>query len=205
MISFRDASSINSLKQILLLTELNTSLPWINIIVVICPQIIQSRWLKLLPNIPFSFNVRAMNDHIKSNHSISRRQIISAAIAASALSVPAWSVARGFSVNEMILLSAKLTQKSPSLFLPVDAQKMLETYAQRGLIHRLQALLANPESDLELGNEIVASWYSGIAQTLQGSELITYNNALMWRAAPFLHTSANCGDPTNYWALPPPT
>ena len=105
----------------------------------------------------------------------------------------------------MILLSAKLTQKSPNLFLPVDAQKMLETYAQRGFIHRLQALLANPESDLELGNEIVASWYSGIAQTLQGPQLITYNNALMWRAAPFLHTSANCGGPTNYWALPPPT
>ena len=146
-----------------------------------------------------------MNDRLKSNHSISRRQIISAAIAAPALSVPTWCSASGFSVTEMILLSAKLTQKSPNLFLPAIAQKMLEAYAQRGFTHRMQTLLANPESDLELGNEIVASWYSGIAQTLEGSELITYNNALMWRAAPFLHTSANCGGPTNYWALPPPT
>lgn len=144
-----------------------------------------------------------MNDHIKSNHSISRRQIISAAIAASALSAPAWCVVSGFSINEMILLSAKLTQKSPNLFFPVIAQKMLEAYAQRGLIHHLQALLANPESDLELGNEIVDSWYSGIAQTLQGPQVITYNNALMWRAAPFLHPSGNCGGSTNYWALPP--
>jgi hypothetical protein len=144
-----------------------------------------------------------MNDRLKSNHSISRRQIISAAIAASALSVPTWCLASGFSVNEMILLSAKLTQKSPNLFLPVIAQKMLEAYAQRGFTHRLQALLANPESDLELANEIVASWYSGIAETLQGPQVITYNNALMWSAAPFLHPPGNCGGLTNYWTLSP--
>ena len=103
----------------------------------------------------------------------------------------------------MILLSAKLTQKSPNLFLPAIAQKMLEAYAQRGFTRRLQTLLANPESDLELGNEIVASWYSGIAETLQGPQVITYNNALMWSAAPFLHPPANCGGLTNYWTLSP--
>ena len=133
----------------------------------------------------------------------SRRRQLLVGLAGVAVSVPNWCSASHFSVIDMVALSAKLTGKSPEQFLEATAQKLLDAYAQRGLVDRLKALLVNPAVDPELGREIVATWYSGVMMTRHGPEVMTYDKALLWDVATFLHPLGNCGGPINYWSLPP--
>lgn len=133
----------------------------------------------------------------------SRRRLLLAGLAGVAVSVPNWCSASDFNVIDMVELSAKLTRKSPQQFPEATAQKLLDAYAQRGLVDRLKALLANPAVDTELAREIVATWYSGVMMTRHGPEVMTYDKALLWDVATFLHPLGNCGGPINYWSLPP--
>jgi hypothetical protein len=135
-------------------------------------------------------------------HQSRRRQLL-VGLAGVAVSVPNWCSASHFNVIDMVELSAKLTRKSPQQFPEVAAQKLLDAYAQRGLVDRLKALLANPAVDTELAREIVATWYSGVMMTRHGPEVMTYDSALLWGVATFLHPLGYCGGPINYWSLPP--
>ena len=133
----------------------------------------------------------------------SRRRQLLVGLVGVTVSVPNWCFASNFSVIDMVTLSAKLTRKSSQQFPEATAQKLLDAYAQRGLVDRLKALLANPALDPELGREIVATWYSGVMMTRHGPEVLTYDSALLWDVATFLSPLGNCGGPINYWSLPP--
>ena len=144
-----------------------------------------------------------MNVKTKTKYQISRRGVIFAAMAYPLVSLPKVTYASELTAQDMVRLSAMLTQKPFNLFFPETAATLLKIYQQRKLTERLKALLIKPDSDPELSQEIVATWYSGVAQTIQGRVVLTYNNALMWQTATFLKPSGRCGGMTNYWSLPP--
>ncbi len=65
------------------------------------------------------------------------------------------------------------------------------------------AALADGSEDKEMGNAIVAAWYSGVSPDPESGEVITYTDALMWQAMSFTKPMGYCGGETGYWAEPP--
>lgn len=105
-------------------------------------------------------------------------------------------------VEQLIALSATLTDRPRSVFFNDIAARVLDVLRERGELARLSALIKAPASDDALSTEIISAWYTGTIQGKSGTLVVTYNNALMWDCAPYLHPSGNCGGPTNYWAHP---
>ncbi|AKH99040.1 Membrane bound FAD containing D-sorbitol dehydrogenase [Hoeflea sp. IMCC20628] len=83
-----------------------------------------------------------------------------------------------------------------------DAMKMFEAFKAIGKSDELAAL-ADGEANPELGNEVVASWYSGVSPDPDAEEVITYTEALMWPAMSYTKPMGYCGGATGYWADPP--
>jgi hypothetical protein len=50
---------------------------------------------------------------------------------------------------------------------------------------------------------VVTALYSGVVETTKGPIVITYDRALAWQAVPWTKPNAECGGPTNYWAMVP--
>ncbi len=68
------------------------------------------------------------------------------------------------------------------------------------------AALANGETGpatTEVGNAIVAAWYSGLYETGKGQAVLTYDQALLWNALAFTKPMGECGGDTGYWGQPP--
>ena len=65
------------------------------------------------------------------------------------------------------------------------------------------AALAGGATDPALDQEIVTGWYSGVQQAASGEEVVTYTDALVWKALDYTKPQAWCGGETGYWALPP--
>ena len=68
----------------------------------------------------------------------------------------------------------------------------------------LNAALAQPGA-MPTGELIAEAWYSGTGpgDGKQEGELITYNDALGWRALSFATAPCNCGGPFGYWSERP--
>lgn len=62
---------------------------------------------------------------------------------------------------------------------------------------------ADPASQTELANAVVAAWYSGLYDSGSGEAVATFTDALMWRALDFTKPWAECGGETGYWGEPP--
>jgi hypothetical protein len=77
------------------------------------------------------------------------------------------------------------------------------------------ATLASVTAPARLGDElriagvapqavtVLAALYSGTVTTAKGTTVLTYGDALAWRAVPWTKPNAYCGGQTNYWAKAP--
>ena len=89
-----------------------------------------------------------------------------------------------------------------------------DTPARRASLRALVALVdATPAADLDaalkakkldgLANDIVSTWYSGVAGAAASQRVVLYLEALVWSAMPGGKPMGACGGPTDYWADPP--
>ncbi|MCY0096626.1 sugar dehydrogenase complex small subunit [Hoeflea ulvae] len=132
-----------------------------------------------------------------------RRSILigGSALAASAFAqFPNNAFAATIDADGFLELSKKLTGHSD--LSADDALKMFEAFKAIGKGDDLAAL-AEGDADPELGNEVVASWYSGVSPDPDSEEVITYTEALMWPAMSYTKPMGYCGGETGYWADPP--
>ncbi|HEY8242151.1 MAG TPA: sugar dehydrogenase complex small subunit [Casimicrobiaceae bacterium] len=92
--------------------------------------------------------------------------------------------------------------------------RVFDTPARRASWKALATLVAStPPDELDaalktqrldaLANEIVSTWYSGVANVAGGQQAVLYLNALMWGAMTYTKPMGVCGGPTGYWADPP--
>lgn len=120
--------------------------------------------------------------------------------AAAAASWPHMSWAQAtWSAPEFLTMSARLTGFPVAQLNPSVGAALLKTLQARGSLPALNTL--SPSS--ALSQEIVATWYSGIANTAAGPVVLTHEDALMWRCADFMHPPGQCGGAFGYWAEPP--
>lgn len=137
-----------------------------------------------------------------------RRTVLLAGLAAVSVGVPLRGTAQtNLTLDGFIALSATLTGVPASQLDRRAAQIMYGAFAGRGLLPGLAELAhagtdhANPA----LGNEVVAAWYSGVCNAIDGPVMATYTGALLWDSASFLHPPGLCGGVTGYWGAPPTT
>lgn len=107
------------------------------------------------------------------------------------------------SLDAFIRTCADICGHPPSTLNRDMARALLQNHLQLGEYHRLQRLLKNPSSDLELAGRLRSAWFSGIMQTPLGPKNIGYQHALVWRNSSFLHAAGVCGGPTGYWSAAP--
>jgi hypothetical protein len=92
--------------------------------------------------------------------------------------------------------------------------KAFDTPASRASLRALaQLVAATPAGELDaalksrkldgFANDIVSTWFSGVAGTGKSQRLVLYLNALVWDAMKFSKPMGVCGGPTGYWADPP--
>lgn len=138
-----------------------------------------------------------------------RRTILLAGLAAASASLPfRLSAQPDFALDAFIELSARLTGVPAARLDLAAARIMYAAFEGRGLLSELAGLAAQTGLDVggrELGNEVVAAWYSGICETADGPVVASYTAALLWDSASFLHPSGVCGGITGYWGDPPVT
>lgn len=140
---------------------------------------------------------------------LSRRDALLGALAAAIASTGTAGLARlaaadgGLGVDGFLALSAMLTGK-PAASLDKDvAATLLGGFIATGQGDALKHLAADPASDKELGDAIVAAWYSGVYSTGKGEAVATFNDALLWQTLSFTKPPGNCGGETGYWSQPP--
>ena len=138
-----------------------------------------------------------------------RRAVLLAGLAVASAGLPVRLLAQPvFTLNAFIDLSARLAGVPAARLDPAAARAMYEAFDGRGLLPDLARLAgqANPgDAGRRLGDEVVAAWYSGICETVNGPVVATYTGALLWGSASFLHPSGVCGGATGYWGDPPDT
>jgi hypothetical protein len=134
---------------------------------------------------------------------LTRRGLLSAVSAMSVLSLSQWperAFAAELDVDAFFALSQELVGQSD---LSKDlATKMLSAFSASDRADRVSALAAG-ESDDELANSIVASWYTGESPDPDDLEVLTYTDALIWQAMDYTKPMAYCGGAMGYWADPP--
>ncbi|WP_162232254.1 sugar dehydrogenase complex small subunit [Methylogaea oryzae] len=111
--------------------------------------------------------------------------------------------AKGFGAKDFVALSARLTGRPTADFDPETAARMLKAFQGRGLGRELARLYLHPASNDALAGQVVSAWYTGVCQTAAGPAVATFNDALLWKTAAFLHPPGTCGGPTDYWSRPP--
>jgi len=136
---------------------------------------------------------------------LTRRRFLLSAAAAAALPAQALAAEQGVSVKDMLRLSSVLLRKPESVLFSSIAQRILDVYKGLGMTAQLRALSQDPSANPELAAEIISAWYSGEIATKAGTVVVTYNNALLWQTADFLHPQGNCGGSMNYWTSAPTT
>ena len=110
--------------------------------------------------------------------------------------------ASGISVQAFLQLSAVLVHRPANSLNQETAQRVLEAFLAQGKQEALIQLAQNPSLNTALAADIRAAWFSGLVPGA-GPAPVTYSQALIWSAAPFLHVPGTCGGPTGYWAQPP--
>jgi hypothetical protein len=136
---------------------------------------------------------------------LTRRKFLLSAAAVSTLPSHVLAAEPGVSVKDMLRLSSMLLRKPESVLFSSIAQRILDVYKNLGMTAQLQALSQDPSTNPALAAEIISAWYSGEMATKDGTVVVTYNNALLWQTADFLHPQGNCGGSMNYWTSAPTT
>ena len=135
---------------------------------------------------------------------LKRRALLLSGLSSTALSVvTSGAFAKVFSLEDFLLLSARLTQHPVSHLNVTAASALLKAFENRGLGASLAKLAADQNADEKLAAEVISAWYTGICQTSDGPVAIIFEDALLWKTAAFLHPWSTCGGATNYWTLPP--
>lgn len=139
----------------------------------------------------------------KTRNTLSRRDLLCAVSAMLVLSLAQWPAkasAIELQVDDFLALSKKLTGQND---LSYDlAVKMLKAFSEIGKLDNISALAAE-ESDDDLGNSIVASWYTGVSPDPDALRVLTYTDTLIWGAMTYTKPMAYCGGTMGYWADPP--
>jgi hypothetical protein len=141
--------------------------------------------------------------------SLTRRDLLLAGVAAAIVAAGAG----GFSAtlyaqsditpDQFVKLSETLTQQTG---LDADiAKTLLGGFLATGNGPALAALVANPTSNADVANAIVAAWYSGLYNAGKGQAVAAFTDALVWTALTFTKPWGECGGETGYWADPPPS
>jgi hypothetical protein len=138
----------------------------------------------------------------------SRRVVVGglgAAFAAGLLPPAPAGAQTGLDLDRFLDLSSRLTGAPPDALDRDAAGALLAAFQAAGRGRDLVALAADPGGDKALATDLVAAWYSGLFDTKAGTEAVTYNGALVWRALAFTKPLGNCGGETGYWSQPPVT
>jgi hypothetical protein len=54
-----------------------------------------------------------------------------------------------------------------------------------------------------VANQVIAAWYTGTVPTATGSRVVTYLDAVAWKATGFTKPPSVCGPGFGFWANPP--
>ncbi len=142
---------------------------------------------------------------IVKSPTLSRRGLLSAVSAMSVLGlthIPGRAFAATIDLDGFLALSASLTGKKD---LSEDiAGRMLKAFAKTGREDEIAALDAE-DADSEIADEIVEAWYTGVSPDPDDLDVLTYLDALIWRAMDYTKPMAVCGGGVGYWAEPPRT
>lgn len=133
----------------------------------------------------------------------SRRDVIwRAAAAAIAAGLPVPLAA--FTADQFLALSKSLTGVSD--LDPGIARTILGGFLATGHEAALNRLASGPAAgpaDQAVASAIVAAWYSGLYETVQGQAVATFDQALLWNALSFTKPLGACGGEFGYWSDPP--
>ena len=136
---------------------------------------------------------------------VTRRNLLSALSAVSALSLvqlPGRAYAADLNLDAFLELSEKLVGRQD---LSNDiADEMFQVFTAIGKRDGLSALADGIEDD-ELSAAVVEAWYTGVSPDPDDLDVLTYTDALMWRAMDYTKPMGYCGGSTGYWAEPPST
>lgn len=134
---------------------------------------------------------------------MTRRSLLSAVSAVSLLSlmqVPGRAYAANLDLDAFLALSEKLVGQED---LSNDiAGEMLNAFTAVGKEDGLSALADGTKNDA-LSAEIVEAWYTGVSPDPDDLEVLTYTDALLWRAMDYTKPMGYCGGAMGYWAEPP--
>ncbi len=102
-------------------------------------------------------------------------------------------------------ISARLTGFPDGAIDPYLARSLMDGLNATGAGPALDRLLAGAtvEFDGDLGRRIALAWYSGIHPAVDGQEVSTYEDALIWQALNFTQPPGTCGVEPGDWSLPP--
>lgn len=134
---------------------------------------------------------------------VTRRALLCAVSALSVLAVsnaPMRAFAANMDVDGFLALSQRVLDKSG--LSQTVASGMLQAFTASGREAGLVAL-AEGEADDELEAAIVSSWYTGLSPDPSDLQVLTYTDALIWRAMDYTKPMAFCGGGVGYWADPP--
>jgi hypothetical protein len=134
---------------------------------------------------------------------LTRRGLLSAVSAMSVLSLSQWpgrALAANLDVDAFLALSQRLVGQD-GVYEDI-AGAMLKAFAATGKEDEVAALAAG-ESNEDLANDIVASWYTGMSPDPDDLQVLTYTEALIWQAMDYTKPMAHCGGGMGYWADPP--
>lgn len=135
----------------------------------------------------------------------SRRGLLSAVSAVSVLSLSQWpgrALAASFDSDAFLALSQKLLGHDD--LSKAIATEMFDALSATVGTDRVSALAAG-ESDSDLANTVVASWYTGESPNPEDLQVLTYTDAEIWEALDYTKPMGYCGGGMGYWADPPET
>lgn len=108
------------------------------------------------------------------------------------------------SLDSFIAMSVKLTGQAS---LDRDMGKsILGAFIETGHGEDIAELIADatPEqSQLTIANAVVAAWYSGMSPIASATQVMGFNEALVWTALSYTKPWGSCGGETGYWSDAP--
>ncbi len=136
---------------------------------------------------------------------IDRRELLAgcAAVALLAALPTALAAEETLDLDSFLKLSQSVTDKED--LDPDLAERFLTAFRAEGKGGALAAAIEGGDRDGagSIERDLVAAWYTGLVSGEEGTRLVTYQDALIWRALPFTKPAGLCGGPMGYWADPP--
>lgn len=108
------------------------------------------------------------------------------------------------SLDAFTAMSAKLTGQV--LLDRGMGKSILEAFIESGHGEDIATLIADmtPEqSQLMIANAVVAAWYSGVSPLNSASQVMGFNEALVWNALSYTKPWGSCGGEIGYWSDAP--